>query len=142
MMANLTAKPVTLLGFDPGLKRIGVAVGESLTGHARPLVTLKAEAGAPDWAAVARLIAEWQPAALVVGVPRHADGSASTSTEIALKLTRRLAGRYGLPVHEVDECLSSHAAEAAGTMSRQSGGVDAAAAAVILETWLAQQTHS
>ncbi len=128
------------LGFDPGLKRIGVAVGESLTGHARPLVTLQAKAGAPDWTAVAGLIAEWRPAALIVGVPRHADGSASASTALARKLARRLAGRFALPVHEVDEALSSRAAEGEGTMARLPGGVDAAAAAVILETWL-QQTH-
>ncbi|SRR5690606_38051041 len=135
------------LGFDFGLRRIGVAVGQPLTGTARPLTTLPARDGQPDWDQVSALLEEWQPAALIVGLPRHRDGTASTVTAPAERFARRLHGRFGLPVHTIDEHLSSHAAErelsARGRggrrLERDKDHVDRLAAALILETWLAEQ---
>lgn len=134
--------PRTVLGFDYGRLRIGVAVGQELTGTAQPLATLSARQG-PDWEAIARLIAEWRPQLLVVGVPRHADGSASDITLAALGFSRQLGRRYGLPVATIDERLSSH--EAASRLAARPGrrrrappAVDPMAAAVILESWFNQ----
>lgn len=137
-------RPRTVLGFDYGRRRMGVAVGEELTGAARPLVILHARRQHPDWEAIGRLIGEWRPDLAVVGVPRHADGSANPVTEAALRFARQLRDRYGLPVETIDERLSSfeaetRIAEATRDRSRQNGRVDAMAAAVILESWLHQQ---
>ncbi len=134
--------PRTVLGFDFGRLRIGVAVGQELTATAQPLVTLTARQG-PDWDAIARLIAEWRPQLLVVGLPRYADGGASDITRAALAFCRQLGRRYGLPVETMDERLSSH--EAASRLAARPGrrrrtppGVDPVAAAVILESWFNQ----
>ncbi|ABM61715.1 Holliday junction resolvase RuvX [Halorhodospira halophila] len=132
----------TLLGFDPGARHIGVAVGEALLGTARGLTTLPARHGQPDWEAVSELLAQWTPEALVVGLPSHADGSDADSTELARRLAGRLHGRFGLPVHTVDERLSSHVAEERldpRQRQRDPHAVHAEAAAVILETFFAQQ---
>ncbi|HMW29307.1 Holliday junction resolvase RuvX [Plasticicumulans sp.] len=131
-------RPRTVLAFDYGSVRIGVAVGSELTGSARPLATLAGR----DWTAIGRLIDEWRPDACVVGVPRHADGSESETTRGALRFARQLDGRYGLPVATHDERLSSYAAAgrlaAAPASRRRPGpGLDAAAAALILESWFA-----
>lgn len=128
--------PRTVLGFDFGTQRLGVAVGSELTGAARPLTTLAGR----DWTAIGRLLEEWQPDLLVVGVPRHADGSASETTLAAERFARQLAGRYRLPVETIDERLSSHAAaERLATAPRRRradpGALDRAAAALILESW-------
>jgi len=141
----------TLLGFDYGRQRIGVAVGQTITGQARPLETLRCpNAGQPDWPGVERLIREWMPAAVVVGRPGHADGSDSPVTAAADRFSRQLEGRFGLTVHRVDERLSSVEAERrlAAAGNRRGGksiragkeAVDMMAACVILETWLAD-TH-
>lgn len=132
--------PGTYLGFDFGTRRLGIAVGESLTGAARPLTTLACRDGQPDWSTLDRLIAEWRPTALVVGRPCHADGAASDSTRGAERFARRLAGRTELAVHVIDERLSSHEAaerlRERGTSGRgQQASVDAVAAEVILESW-------
>lgn len=132
-----SAPPGTYLGFDAGARRLGVAVGESLTGSARPLATLPARDGQPVWDRLARLVDSWEPAGLVVGLPLHADGSDSDSTALARRLARRLAGRYRRPVFLVDERLSSHEAEARLAAGRQPGDRDSVAAQVILETWFA-----
>lgn len=137
------------LGFDFGLRRIGVAIGESVTGSARPLLTLPARDGQPEWERIQALLQDWQPQALVVGIPRHADGSAAAVTAPAERFARRLHGRFGLPVHTVDEHLSSHAAEQAlaergrggERLARQPEAVDSLAAAIILETWFAERIH-
>ena len=135
----------TYLGFDFGWRRLGIAVGESVTGSARPIATLRCRQGQPDWGALLDLIAAWHPTALVVGIPRHADGSASKSTLQALAFTQRLRQSCGLPVHQVDERLSSHEArarlQATGQRNRASTDkalVDRLAAQVILETWLSE----
>ncbi len=132
------------LGFDFGRARIGVAVGEAVTGAARPLRTLPTRQQRPDWDAIARLIAEWRPDWLVVGVPRHADDTASPTTQAALRFSRQLRGRFDLPVATIDERLSSWEAEQRGfeNASRRRSSdltLDAQAAAVILESWFNHQ---
>ena len=119
--------PDTLLAFDFGLRRVGVAAGTRLLGSARPLKTLAVE-GDARFAAIAALIAEWQPDALVVGVPFHPDGAAHDNTHRARRFARQLHGRFRLPVHEVDERYTTTEALAAGAAD-----ADAAAAALILE---------
>lgn len=121
---------LSFLGFDFGARRIGVASGNALTRSATPLATIAA-VGEARFEAIGRLIGEWRPDALVVGVPRHPDGAAHQNTLRAERFARQLGGRYGLPVHEVDERYST--VEAA---SREARDLDAAAAAIILEQFL------
>lgn len=102
----------TLLGFDFGQKRIGVAVGNTLTGAARPLVTLTEATVDGRFARIEALLREWQPSALVVGRPLHPDGAAHEVTARAERFARQLQGRFGLPVSLVDERYSSVAAQA------------------------------
>lgn len=134
-------RPRTLLAFDFGARRIGVALGQELTHTARPLDTL-ANLGdyGPDWEAIARVIAEWQPDALVVGLPCHMDGSEHEMTTRARRFGNRLQGRFALPVFFADERLTSHAAEqelaADGHDWHDKGAIDAIAARIILEEWL------
>jgi putative Holliday junction resolvase len=130
------------LGFDYGRTRIGVAAGEAVTGSARPLRTLPARRQRPDWDAIGRLIQDWRPDLLVVGVPRHADGSAGTTTAAALRFGRQLEWRFHLPVATIDERLSSWEAEqrqATAAAGRRRDSLDARAAAIILESWFNQQ---
>ena len=136
----------TLLGFDYGRRRIGVAVGETVTGGARPLETLNCPAdGKPDWQGIARLIREWRPDTVVVGRPEQADGTPNQVTASAERFARQIEGRFGLTVHLVDERLSSREAEArlSDRGHHRSRGPDPAidmmAACIILETWLAEQ---
>lgn len=126
-----------LLGFDYGTRRIGVAVGQTLTGSARPLTIVRARDGKPDWEAISRLIAEWRPAALVVGLPVHMDGTEHERTARAQRFGNQLAGRYNLPVHRVDERLTSYEAELDLRAQGRSGeALDAVAAQLILQSWL------
>ncbi len=132
----------TALGFDFGLKRIGVAVGQSLTGSASPLGVVPVREGEPDWDALARLIQEWRPDSLVVGLPYNMDLSEQEMTQHARRFAEGLAARFPLPVHTVDERLSSREAEAQLKERRQQGrrrvtreDIDGAAAGVILESW-------
>ena len=138
----MSDKPRTVLGFDYGEKRIGVAVGQSVTGSARALVTLNSKTGQPDWQAIASLIQEWQPDALVVGLPMHMDGQHHEITEAAQRFGNRLRGRYNLPVVMVDERLTSHEAE---QQFREEHGrrprpeeIDSLAAQIIVQDWLSQ----
>jgi len=133
-----------VLGFDYGTQKIGVAVGQSVTGGARELAVLKARDGVPDWDEIAKLLSEWQPDALVVGLPLNMDGSAGNISQRAEKFARRLHGRFNLPVHLHDERLSSFAAR--GERLSQDGGrksrnkpIDALAAALIVEGFLQNQ---
>lgn len=130
-------------GFDFGLARIGVAVGQRLTATASPLATLHSRDEKPDWDGITRLLDEWRPAALVVGLPYNADGSRQPLTERAERFARQLEGRYGLPVHRVDERYSSQQAGTILRRQRREGrprirktDIDAAAACIILEAWL------
>ncbi|WP_375162900.1 Holliday junction resolvase RuvX [Pseudomonas sp. LS44] len=132
-----------LLGFDYGSKQIGVAVGQAITGQARELCVLKAQNGVPDWQKVEALIREWQPDALVVGLPLNMDGTPSEMSERAEKFARRLHGRFSLPVHTHDERLTTYEAKGQRLAQGQRSGyrdnpVDALAAALLLQGWLEQ----
>ena len=136
--------PRLLLGFDYGSRQIGVAVGQAVTGQARELCVLKAQNGVPDWQKVAALLREWQPDALVVGLPLNMDGSPSDMSARAEKFSRQLHGRFNLPVHLHDERLTTYAAKgeqmARGQRpnSFRDNPVDALAAALLLEGWLSE----
>lgn len=130
---------LTLLGFDFGLQRIGVAVGQELTGTATALATVRSRNGNPDWDMIEELIRTWRPDALLVGIPLHADGSESGFTRNVKRFIRQLEDRYKLPVHTMDERLSSHAAAQRGGDGKhelESRGIDAVAAKEILQSWL------
>jgi putative Holliday junction resolvase len=99
------------LGFDFGNKKIGVAVGHAGTGIASPLKTLRSVQQVPDWNTIAKLIAEWQPIGLVVGISRQQDGSDNIITPRMRKFCRQLDGRFGIPVHQIDETLTTFAAK-------------------------------
>lgn len=126
-----TTQALTFLAFDFGARRVGVATGNSMTRTATPLTTVAAE-GEARMAAIAALIDEWRPSALVVGVPFHPDGAAHENTERARRFGRQLRARFGLPVHEVDERYTTTEARRAGNVD-----LDAGAAAIILEQHLA-----
>ena len=130
MSASATPRAQTFLAFDFGLKRTGVAAGNSLLRQASPLATVAAE-GDARFAPIGKLIAEWRPDALVVGVPVHPDGTPHDNTRRAQRFARQLHGRFGLPVHEVDERYSTTEAAASGARD-----LDAASAAVILDQYL------
>ena len=120
----------SFLAIDLGLKRSGVAVGNRLLRSATPQATIRAE-GDARFAQVAARLAEWQPDALVIGVPYHPDGASHENTARALKFARQLRGRFGLPVFEVDERYSTTEALASGARD-----ADAASACIILEQFL------
>ena len=129
----------TLIGFDYGERRIGIAVGETAIGIANPLGHIDAEANERRFEAIAKIVAEWKPAAFVLGLPRHGDGSAHDVARLAQKFGRRLGARFHLPVFYVDETLTSATAESelkhARTRARRAGDVDALAATYILQSW-------
>jgi len=127
--------PSRFLAFDFGIRRIGVACGSSLTGLAQPLKTIAAE-GQARWDAITRVVREWEPDALVIGVPFHPDGQAHENTDRARRFGRQLHGRLGLPVMEVDERYSTTEALAEGARD-----ADAAAAVIILEQFLRSQVN-
>ena len=129
----------TVLAFDFGTRRIGVAVGEMMLGIARPLTTISAEANEARFAAIGKLIAEWQPGTLLVGLPLSLDGEATEMTDRCRRFARQLEARYRLPVTLVDERLSSASADerlrGQGRDWRQrKAAVDAEAAAIILQS--------
>jgi len=133
----------TLLAFDYGTRKIGVAVGQTLTATASPLEIITVRRSAPDWAAIARLIETWRPDALVVGDPLNMDGSEQTLTRAARRFGRQLAGRFHLPVHSADERLST--VEARSRMVERGLPVqddDPVAAQIILETWFGMRGNS
>lgn len=134
----------TLLGFDYGTKRIGVAVGQDITRSVTPLTTLHSQNNKPDWDAIGKLITEWQPDRLVLGLPLHLDGSSQALTERVQRFGNQLKGRYNLPVEMVDERLTSHEAETELANRRgktAKADIDALAAALILQSWLDQQNN-
>jgi len=136
----------TVLAFDFGTRRIGVAIGELMLGQARPLTVIDTEANDARFAAIGKLIAEWQPARLVVGLPLSLDGEAHAMTDRARRFARQLEGRYRLPLALVDERLTSTAAEerlrAAGLGWRtRKASLDAEAAATLLQSYFDQGAH-
>ena len=135
-----------VLGFDFGLKRIGVAVGQTLTKTARPLTTLQARNGVPDWTQLANLIKTWQPTACIVGIPLNMDGTEQPITQAAKEFSNQLAERFKILVHGMDERLSTKDARerlfnAGGYKALQDGQIDSIAAQLILENWLNQNEH-
>lgn len=128
-----------ILGFDYGMKRIGVAVGNLITHTATPLPILSAQDGAPQWDQVTQLIADWSPDALVIGLPLYADGADSQSSKGAKRFGNRLNGRYNLPVFWMNERLSSYQAELTQQENNEiygDVGLDSLAAKLIVESWL------
>jgi putative Holliday junction resolvase len=135
--------PFYALGFDFGLRRIGVAVGQSLTATAGGVGVVAARDGEPEWASIERLVREWHPRALVVGIPYNSDGNEQALSQSAREFARMLETRLGLPVHLVDERLTSQAAQTelkaerrAGRRRLRKGDIDSRAARLILESWL------
>lgn len=124
------ARVHSFLAFDFGTRRVGVATGNSLLRSARPLKTLQQQ-GDARFAAIGALLKEWQPDALVIGVPFHPDGAEHRNTLLARRFGRQLHGRFGLPVHEVDERYTTTEA-----LSEGARDADAAAAALILDQYL------
>jgi len=125
--AGRSPSPQSFLSFDFGTRRVGIAVGNTLLKQAQPLRTLAAE-GDARFAAIAGLLVEWKPDALVVGVPFHPDGAPHDNTHRAQRFARQLRGRFGLAVHEVDERYTTTEALSSGAAD-----ADAAAAALILD---------
>lgn len=141
----------TVLAFDFGLRRIGLATGDTLTGTAGPRPAVDVTAAGPDWAAIAREVHSFQPHLFVVGAPYNADGSPGSLATAAAGFAAELERRFGLPVHRVDERFSSLQASERLKAQRASGerrrrirreDIDSAAAAVILERWLQGETGS
>ena len=129
----------TLLGFDYGTSRIGVAVGQELTGTATALATVRARDGKPDWPAITRLIEQWRPDAVVVGLPLNMDGSFHDLSYRAQRFGNQLHGRYNLRAYFMDERLSSLEAERelrGKSRKVRAADIDKVAAKVILESWL------
>jgi len=126
------------LGFDFGTHKIGIAVGQSLTGTATPVTTLSYVKMKPDWQGIERIIEEWQPETLVVGLPYQMDDEEAELAVRAKRFARQLQGRYKLPVEMIDERLTSK--EAMNRLGKKSAKdvtlVDSMAAKLILETWL------
>jgi putative Holliday junction resolvase len=137
----------TVLAFDFGEKRIGVAVGDLGVRIAHPLTTIAAEDNSTRFAEIAKLVAEWTPVRLVVGLPMHADGTEHEVSRLARRFAQRLEGRFGVPVTLVDERLTSRAAE---TRLREGGArhdeivrtLDAAAAREILDAYFSSASRS
>lgn len=137
----------TYLGFDFGNKKIGVAVGHAETGIASPLQTLPSPNQVPDWTAIGRMIDEWRPAGLVVGISRQQDGSDNPITPRMQKFCRQLNGRFNLPVHSIDEALTTFEAkqmlfDELGVSAGKLWAVqDQLAAQLILQSWFNRQSR-
>jgi putative Holliday junction resolvase len=138
--------PETIMAFDFGLRRIGVAVGQQVTSSASPLGVVGNGENGPDWQQIASLVNEWHPDRLIVGMPTHADGASSEITEVVLRFIDDL-GRYELPVEPVDERYTSVEAEEI-LKSQRAGGlkgriskemIDSGAAMLIAERWLKKE---
>lgn len=130
-----------LLAFDYGLKHIGVASGQTLTGSATPQNPLRAKDGTPDWNEIERLLKLWRPERVLVGLPLNMDGTESELSARARKFGNRIHGRFGVTVEMVDERLSSF--EAKGEVMARGGSrdfgknpIDSIAARIIVETYL------
>ena len=135
-------EPVTALAFDYGTQRIGVAFGQSISSTAKAVTILKAKDGVPDWDQIQKLIDEWKPVLLVVGLPYNRDGTESKLLTQAIKFARRLNGRFNLPSFGIDERLSSKAAiekvvkDSHGNKNKTA--IDDIAAQIILENWFSE----
>ena len=145
-MLSASAVAETILGFDFGEKRIGVAVGNTVTSQAQALTTLHVESNAARLGAVEKLVKEWQPAGFVVGQPEHADGKPHAVAHRAKKFGNRLQEKFRLPVAYINETLSS--TEASRLLAErgvkgiaQKTEIDAVAAQVILQSYLDERSR-
>jgi len=140
--------PETILAFDFGLRRIGIAVGQSVTASASPLGVVANSENGPDFDAIAKIIHEWRPARLIVGLPMHADGTPGEMQAHVEEFVRELQ-RYQLKIDTVDERYTSREAEAVLKKARASGSrgrisremIDSAAAVFIAERFLTGRTN-
>lgn len=136
------------LGFDYGEKTTGVAVGSKETGLAQPLTTIHVGKKGPDWLSIGKLIDEWQPAALVVGLPIKMDNTDNPVTRLARKFGNQLKARYNLDIHMVDERLTTfeakHRLQTAGVVIKRSTKtkIDEMAAQTILQAFLDEDSNS
>lgn len=135
----------TVLAFDFGTNSIGCAVGQSITGTAQGLPAFKAQDGIPNWEQIGKVIAQWQPDLLIVGLPLNMDGTEQPLTQRAKKFANRLNGRFNLPVELQDERLTTVEAKSeiftrGGFKALKKGKVDAISACLILESWFEQQS--
>ncbi len=131
-----------VLAFDYGTKNIGVASAQTITKTAQALPGLKAKDGIPDWAQIEKLLKEFQPDLVLVGLPLNMDGSESELSTRARKFANRIHGRFGVKVDMIDERLSSFSAkgeviEKGGSRNYKQNPVDSIAARIVLEDWLA-----
>lgn len=127
-----------VIGFDFGLKRIGVAVGQTITQTASPTDIVLSKDGKPDWQHVTKLFEQWQPVAIVVGLPMRLNGEEQALTQPARKFGQRLSGRYNRPIFYIEEQLSS--VEAKARVKNPTLHIDDHAAQIILQNWLQQLT--
>jgi len=132
-------KAQTVLGFDFGTQKIGLAIGQTATCTATPLCILKAKEGIPNWQALGKIILQWQPDLLLVGLPLNMDGSESEISSLARKFARRLNGRFHLPFQMVDERLTSFEARQGTQEKRGQKDLDAIAACLMIESWFDAQ---
>lgn len=137
-----TPSPQRILAFDFGTKKMGAAYAQAVTGTASPLSPIPARDGIPDWDKLTAMVAEWQPEALIVGLPLNMDDTESELSHLARKFGRRLTARYRLPVYMCDERLSSHSArgllmDVQGWRRGKLPSLDSTAAVLIAEAWLA-----
>lgn len=136
--------PTTALAFDYGLKNIGVAYGQSVTGHAQELKALGAKDGIPDWQQIEALLNEWKPNIIIVGLPLNMDDSESELCARAKKFARRIHGRFAVQVELMDERLSTFDAKQEAKARGHKGNyreqpIDSIAARLILESWFSSQ---
>ena len=136
------SRPVTVMSFDYGTEKIGIAIGQSISSTTKPLTIIRAKDGVPNWLPIASLIENWEPNFFVVGLPYNLDGTNSQLLQRALKFANRLNGRFNIPTFGIDERLSSKAAKKKyeDENRRSSAGrkIDDVAAQIILETWFSE----
>lgn len=131
----------TILAFDFGMRSIGLAIGQVITGTASPLPALRAQDGIPNWDTIEAIIKEWQPESIVVGLPLNMDGSEQDITQNVKRFVGRLKHKYKLPVHLHDERLSTVDAKAklfelGGYKKLNKQKIDSVSACLIFESWL------
>ena len=136
------SRPVTVMSFDYGTEKIGVAIGQSISSTTKPLTIIRAKDGVPNWSQIASLIENWEPNFFVVGLPYNLDGTNNQLLQRALKFANRLTGRFNIPAFGIDERLSSKAAkekyEDGSRRSSVGRKIDDVAAQIILETWFSE----
>jgi putative Holliday junction resolvase len=133
----------TLIAFDFGTDSIGAAIGQEITATASPLTSFKAKEGVPDWQQIEKLLKEWRPDLIIVGLPLNMDGTEQPLTVKAKKFANQIHGRFGYQVALHDERLTtveakSHLFHSGGYRALNKGKIDAASAVLILESWFEQ----